>query len=52
MKYTFTFETSETGNVPKKKINNFLKQVVDGIKGIDDEKVNSEFNENNWYYYR
>lgn len=31
MKYTFTFETKEAGKVPKKKINNFLKQVIDGI---------------------
>lgn len=42
MKYTFTFETSEAGNVPKKKINNFLKQVIDGINGIDEKSPNKD----------
>lgn len=42
MKYTFTFETSEASNVPKKKINNFLKQVIDGINGIDEKSPNKD----------
>lgn len=42
MKYTFTFETKETGDAPKRKINNFLKQVIDGINGIDETSPNKD----------
>lgn len=40
MKFIFEFETENPKhNIPKCKISNFIKQVFDGCKGIDDESV-------------